>query len=189
MGDFGDLVLVCGDHHIPGRAADLPVCFKELLNTDKIKTILCTGNVGSDVVAEQLKDQAANVHIVKGDFDFKTDWPESVVVNVGAFKVGLIHGHQVLPWGDPEALHVAARKLDVDILVSGHTHIGGVQELNGKYFINPGSITGAHAAHATEDVVPSFMLMAIQGQTVVLYTYKEEEGKANVVMSKLEPQR
>ena len=44
------------------------------------------------------------------------------VLEVGEFRIGLIHGHQVVPWGDIESLAALQRRLDVDILVSGHTH-------------------------------------------------------------------
>lgn len=55
----------------------------------------------------------------------------------------MIHGHQVIPWGDIESLKCYQRELGCDILASAHTHTFGVQEFEGKYFINPGSATGA----------------------------------------------
>lgn len=45
------------------------------------------------------------------------------VVLIGDLRVGLCHGHQVVPWGDREALAILQRKLDCDILVTGHTHV------------------------------------------------------------------
>jgi vacuolar protein sorting-associated protein 29 len=97
-----------------------------------------------------------------------TKLPETKVITIGAFKIGLCHGHQVVPWGDAEALAALRREvtllfvwlshescpgtrlgvawcfqLDVDILVSGHTHQNSVIEYEEKFFINPGSITGA----------------------------------------------
>lgn len=36
------------------------------------------------------------------------------------------------------------RQLDVDILITGNTHRNEVNEYEGKWFINPGSITGAY---------------------------------------------
>ncbi len=36
-------------------------------------------------------------------------------------------------------------QLDVDVLVTGHTHQNGVLEYEGKFFVNPGSITGAYS--------------------------------------------
>ena len=38
-----------------------------------------------------------------------------------------------------------ARQLNVDILVTGHTHDNKVMKYEGKYYINPGSITGAYS--------------------------------------------
>lgn len=50
------------------------------------------------------------------------NYPEQKVVTVGNFKIGLTHGHQVVPWGDIESLALVQRQLDVDILITGHTH-------------------------------------------------------------------
>lgn len=71
--------------------------------------------------------------------------PEEKVITIGNFKLGLIHGHQVVPWGDKEALAITQRRLDVDILVSGHTHELQLWESDTKIFINPGSATGAYS--------------------------------------------
>lgn len=37
-------------------------------------------------------------------------YPEQKVVNVGQFRIGVCHGHQVVPWGDPEALAMVSEK-------------------------------------------------------------------------------
>jgi vacuolar protein sorting-associated protein 29 len=53
----------------------------------------------------------------------RNNWPPFLqVLEIGGFKVGLCHGHQVVPWGDLESLALLQRRLDVDILVTGHTH-------------------------------------------------------------------
>lgn len=38
------------------------------------------------------------------------------------FKVGVCHGHQVVPWGDKEGLAILQRQMGADILITGHTH-------------------------------------------------------------------
>lgn len=43
-------------------------------------------------------------------------------MQIGQFKIGICHGHTVVPWGDLDSLSVVRRKLDADILVTGHTH-------------------------------------------------------------------
>ena len=41
---------------------------------------------------------------MKGDFDELPNMAETKVVTIGNIKFGIIHGHQVIPWGDMEAL-------------------------------------------------------------------------------------
>ena len=35
---------------------------------------------------------------------WQNNYPEQKVVTVGAFRIGVVHGHQILPWGDKDAL-------------------------------------------------------------------------------------
>ena len=118
-----------------------------------------------------MKTLASDVHVVRGDFDENLSYPEQKVVTVGQFKIGLTHGHQIVPWGDIESLSLVQRQLDVDILISGHTHKFSATEKEDKFYINPGSATGAYNALDTE-VVPSFVLMDIQGGSMVVYVYQ-----------------
>ena len=118
---------------------------------------------------------------VRGDFDDVTflpgiadSLPETKVVKIGQFQLGLCHGHQVVPWGDTEALGAMQRQLDCDILVTGHTHAFTAYEAEGKLFINPGSATGAFSPSfkLTEEPTPSFVLMDVQQTRVVIYVYE-----------------
>ena len=63
------LVLVIGDLHIPHRTHDLPSKFKKLLVPGKIQQILCTGNVCDRETYDYLRTVAADVHVVRGDYD------------------------------------------------------------------------------------------------------------------------
>merc|ERR1711879_1105804 len=125
------LVLVLGDLHIPHRAHSLPAKFKKLLVPNKIQHIICTGNLCTRDTYDYLRSLASDVHIVRGDFDESTSYPETKVVTLGSFKFGVSHGHQVrkrgglhrlvltrrqiVPWGDHESLAMLQRQLDVDI--------------------------------------------------------------------------
>lgn len=160
-----------GDLHIPHRQHSLPAKFKKLLVPGKIQHILCTGNLCTKDSFDYLKTLASDVHVVRGDFDENLAYPEQKVVNVGQFRIGVCHGHQVVPWGDPEALAMLQRQLDVDILIYGHTHKFAAYEHEGRFYINPGSATGAYNP-LQSDVVPSFVLMDIQAGTIVTYVYQ-----------------
>jgi vacuolar protein sorting-associated protein 29 len=186
MGDFGELVLVLGDLHIPHRTHDIHEKFKALLVPNKMKHILCTGNLTSKQTYDYLKTIAPNVHVVKGDFDDQ-EFPESKVVEIGAFRIGLVHGHQVIPWGDPESLANLQRQMNVDILVTGHTHKSEVYEYENRFIVNPGSITGAFSALSAK-TTPSFILMAVKGNSVITYVYELKDDKVSVSKSEFKKQ-
>jgi vacuolar protein sorting-associated protein 29 len=58
------------------------------------------------------------------------------------------------------------------MLVSGHTHKFSAHYYEGKKIIvNPGSITGAYSS-LTPDVVPTFVLLDIQGPKATTYKYQ-----------------
>jgi len=175
-------VLIIGDFHIPYRAEDIPEEFKKMLVPNKIKHVLCTGNLCSPQVLDYLKSISPNVHVVRGDFDDIQDFPDTKIVEIGQLKFGLTHGHEVIPWGDPESLANLQRRLDVDVLVTGHTHKNEVYQYENRYIVNPGSVTGAYSSF-TSNVVPSFILISMKGSRIVT-TYVYELRDNNVVVSK-----
>ncbi|PLW11429.1 hypothetical protein PCANC_13098 [Puccinia coronata f. sp. avenae] len=137
------LLLTIGDLHIPIRTHDLPNKFKKLLVPGKIGQIVCTGNVCDRETWEYLRSISNDVRGVRGDFDETPNLPPSLTLQHGSLRIGVIHGHQIVPLGDTESLAAAARKLDVDVLVTGATHRFEAFEFESKFFINPGSATGA----------------------------------------------
>lgn len=104
MSDFGELVLVIGDFHIPHRATGIPEKFQRMFVPNKMQHVLCTGNLSTKEQYDELRSLAPNVHVVRGSFDDNTSFPDTKVIQIGQFKVGLISGHQVVPWGEPQSL-------------------------------------------------------------------------------------
>ena len=179
-----ELVLVVGDMFVPQRSPDISEQFKSILIPNKLQHVLSLGNIGSRESNDWLKSLSNDFHQVKGDYD-EGDIPEKKVVQIGEFKIGMIHGHQVLPWGDPEALSNVQRELGCDILLSAHTHQIDVRAKEGKFFINPGSISGAFS-HLMPDPTPSFVLMVLQGEDAIVYLYVLNDKKQKFEVSKLE---
>ena len=112
-----------------------------------------------------LRQIPPDVQIVKGDFDVEApNLPASKVVTHGSLRIGFTHGHTIVPPGDPDALLIFARHMDVDVLLWGGTHRFEAYELEGKFFVNPGSATGAMGTGwwaEGEDCVPSFCMMDV----------------------------
>ncbi|XP_015795914.1 vacuolar protein sorting-associated protein 29 [Tetranychus urticae] len=174
------LVLVLGDTHIPYRSHNLPSKFKKLLVPGRIHHILCTGNLCTKETYDYLKTLASDVHVVRGDFDdIGLNYPEQKVVTVGQFRIGLCHGHQIVPWSDAKSLALLQRQLDVDILITGHSHKFEAYERDGCFYINPGSATGAYGPLDSK-VIPSFVLMDIQSTSVVIYIYQLIDDEVKV---------
>jgi vacuolar protein sorting-associated protein 29 len=68
--------------------------------------------------------------------------------------------------------------LDSDILISGHTHELRVSKYEGKYFLNPGSMTGAYTPLVVKKAIPSFMMLEFQKKDELnIYCYKLVDGK------------
>ncbi|KZO92989.1 Metallo-dependent phosphatase [Calocera viscosa TUFC12733] len=174
------LVLLIGDLHIPYRTHDLPLKFKKLLVPGKIQQILCTGNVCDRETFEYLRGIAREVQVVKGEYDDNPAFPMSLVAQHGPLRIGTIHGHQSVPLGDLDALNGIARQMDVDVLVSGGTHEFVAKEYEGRFFVNPGSGTGAWVGSAEGDATPSFALMDIQGSVIVTFVYQLVDGEVRV---------
>lgn len=180
-----ELVLVVGDMYVPDRCHDINEQFKNILIPNKLQYVLSLGNIGSRESNDWLKSLSNNFHAVKGEYDENVNLPETKVVQIGDFKIGMIHGHQVIPWGDQEALANVQRQLNCDILLSGHTHTNSVTIYDGKYFINPGSISGAFS-QTSPDPIPSFVLMVIQGDYAIVYLYELNDKSKKFDVSKLE---
>jgi hypothetical protein len=102
---------------------------------------------------------------VKGDFDVEApNLALSKVVTHGSLRIGFTHGHTIIPPGDGDSLLIAARQMDVDILLWGGTHKFEAYEMEGKFFVNPGSATGAMTTGwwtEEEEPTPSFVLMDV----------------------------
>jgi vacuolar protein sorting-associated protein 29 len=155
---------------------------------------------------EFIRSMAYNAHIVRGDLDAGLDLPESKVIKIGEVSIGIIHGHQIVPWSDTALLASHARAMGVDVLIHGHSHSLMVARAEGSatakdvpssasaaassaaaaagstLLLNPGSLTGAYSPFTTS-VLPSFLLLAIQGPSVLIYSY-ELGADGNVAVSR-----
>jgi vacuolar protein sorting-associated protein 29 len=102
--------------------------------------------------------------IVKGRFDVEaTSLPLTQVVTHGSIRIGFLEGFTLVS-NEPDLLLAEANKLDVDVLCWGGTHKFDAFEYMDKFFVNPGSATGAFNTgwgKENEEPVPSFCLMDV----------------------------
>ncbi|KAL0236617.1 hypothetical protein PCE1_000015 [Barthelona sp. PCE] len=174
--------LALGDAHIPYRAANIPEALWNRISKGKYSHIFFTGNACSlDVVAD-LKKLCNSVLVARGDFDTE-NYNESIVTSLtDDLKVGVVHGHQIIPWNDEEALAMYQRQLNCDVMIHGSTHTPNHFVKNKKLFLNPGSCTGAFHTQNPESK-PSFMLLDVVFDVVQWYTYTYDAESDSVNIS------
>ena len=85
---------------------------------NKMKHVICTGNIGDQY--NEILSLSPNLVCCRGDYDDEgMGLPEHSTCTVGNFRIGVIHGHQIVPHGSHDAKARMRRKLNVDILVTG----------------------------------------------------------------------
>lgn len=183
-----ELVLVISDILIPLKSPMIDSQFKSILLPNKINHLLCLGNIGNQDTLYWLQNLSSNFHSVKGDFDIYQNYPEKKVVQIGSFRIGMIHGHQILPIGNKDVLLDVQHELNCDVLLSGFTHKYDISINENKLFLNPGSITGGFSP-MMEDFVPSFMLMAISGEDLTIYSYVLKDKTEKFEVGQVEYQK
>ncbi|KAG5365567.1 Vacuolar protein sorting-associated protein 29 [Yarrowia sp. C11] len=172
------LVLAIGDLHIPDRAIDVPAKFKKLLVAGKISQVLCLGNLTDKQTLDWLGSISPDLQLIRGDQDSQpasliyNSLPRSLDLEVpggtnaskiyaalplfktvhhGELKIGITASHNTLSLHDPDTQLIIARQLDVDILICGGAHRVEAFELDGKFFVSPGSATGAFSVEKYTD--------------------------------------
>jgi hypothetical protein len=131
---------VLSDTHIPRVATRLP---EEIYNVFKdVDMILHAGDLIDMSVLNTL-EKMAETQAVHGNMDESEvlkALPAKRLINVGRFKIGLVHGY-----GAPFNLINTVKKefiqKKVDVIVFGHSHSPVNEVRDGILFFNPGSPT------------------------------------------------
>ena len=76
---------------------------------------------------------------VKGNNDYRYDFPEFKVVEIAGHRIFITHGHRYIVLNSLYGLVAKAKELVCDVVFFGHTHIYYDGEIDGVRLINPGS--------------------------------------------------
>lgn len=131
------LIGLISDTHIPDRAKEIPEnVYSAFKNVD---LILHAGDLTSLKVIEELEN-IAPVIAIQGNMDRANgiNLPTAKVLEAEGLRIGIVHG-EVYPRADTQQLLYLARELNVDILVSGHSHQPKIEQTEGILLLNPGS--------------------------------------------------
>ena len=131
------LIGLISDTHIPDRAKEIPQKVFDAFS--EVDLILHAGDLTSLKVIEDL-EKIAPVIAIQGNMDRVNgiNLPAAKVLEAEGLKIGIAHG-EVYPRADTQQLVYLARELDVDILITGHSHQPKIEQTDGVLLLNPGS--------------------------------------------------
>lgn len=133
------LIGVISDTHIPDRASKIPENVMKIF--EGVDIILHAGDLTEPHIKEDL-ETLAPTYCVQGNMDraYGHKLPKSKLIEIEGVRLGLNHG-EVYPRGDTQQLKYIAMELDVEVLITGHTHWAFVKQVGDLLLLNPGSPT------------------------------------------------
>lgn len=166
------MIVAVSDSHIPTRKEKIPEEFIEKMKeADKI---VHAGDFAEREVYNGIEEYGELV-AVKGNCDF-FDLPTSETFTENGVKFGLYHGTGITPRGDHETLKkIAKQDLEVDILITGHTHQEEMTKLDDCIILNPGSCTGAQGT--SKNSTPTILQIELKDKLKVKLLEKDDDLK------------
>jgi len=134
-------MLVMSDSHIRERIEWFPEEFINIFKGKIYDVVVHAGDLVDPEVLDFIKGLGRRIYVVKGNMDY-LDLPEQEVFEVLGYRIGVVHGDQVRPRGNIQALTTLAKSMNVSILISGHTHSPFIATRSRILHVNPGSVTG-----------------------------------------------
>ncbi len=168
-------ILVVSDTHIPERASEIPRSMKALIASLEYDVVVHAGDLCGEEVLEWLKSLGGEVYVVAGNMDY-LPLPSNARFQADDVAVGVVHGHQVYPRGDVVKLTGIARRLGVQLLISGHTHYPFIRVYGGVLHVNPGSLTGVWGGGGGS-MKPSLAYVTVNKCSVHVELYEERGGR------------
>lgn len=113
------------------------------------------------------------MYTVQGNMDFDYNLPLSQIVDIGKYRVLMIHGHHHQVKMTMEPLLTAAKEAKADFALFGHSHELGVELKDNILLLNPGSILLPRGQYP----IPTYAIVEVSQRkiTVTYYNRNFEE--------------
>ena len=132
------IVGVLSDTHIPSAVQSLPPVIFDIFKD--VELILHAGDIVELSVLDELK-ALAPVEAVAGNMDdpeVHARLPQKKIMTLGRYRVGMTHGKYKI---DVQREMIRKEFDAVDLIVYGHSHTPFWGQIDGVYFLHPGSPT------------------------------------------------
>lgn len=174
------VILIISDSHIPERAYEIDEHIVNFIKSKVYDVVIHAGDLTDEQILDQVKSFGLRCYVVQGNMDY-LDLPEKESFEIYGIHIGVVHGDQVRPRGNIKALTAIAKEMNVEILISGHTHSSFiVLDPAGVVHINPGSVTGVWGGGGGS-MIPSFIEMEVYENRIVKVRLYELNGNSVVL--------
>ena len=147
-------ILLISDTH--GKLSNLRILMSRMHHVD---LVLHMGDAEGDE-GEIRAMLNCSVEFVKGNCDTFSREEDEKVLEIGAHRILMTHGHRRGVNWDLSGLEVQAKEVKADVVCFGHTHVPEQSEKDGTLFINPGSLSRPRQ----DGHRPSFAVLEIDGK-------------------------
>lgn len=133
-------VVVISDTHMPKKGKRIPTRAIHDLQTADV--IIHAGDWKTKEVYEELS-QYGDVYGVYGnvdDDDIRQLFGEKKILDVGGFKLGIVHGHGEKKTTERRVVEAFDGE-ELDCIIFGHSHLPLIRWVNKTLLFNPGSLT------------------------------------------------
>jgi putative phosphoesterase len=154
-------VLVVSDSH--GKANLL----KQIVEREKADHVIHCG----DFCTEKHELPKVNMTVVRGNCDWEKVAMEERWNGAG-LRLYITHGHRYNVKATPMPLRYRGEEVGADIICFGHTHIPVAELVEGRLYLNPGSISLPIVAP-----VPTYAVLSIEAKRKVTVTFHQVDGR------------
>ena len=92
-------------------------------------------------------------HIVSGNCDGYSDYKALDAAFIGGKKIIFTHGHTLSVKSGLSRIKDFGENQNADIILFGHTHTAITEYENGRYFVNPGSLSHGNLGYRSYAVI------------------------------------
>ncbi|MFF2874749.1 metallophosphoesterase family protein [Gottfriedia sp. NPDC057991] len=103
---------------------------------DSVDLMIHCGDSELEENAKELKDY----NVVRGNCDFRGEFPEEFIHRGNEYTIYATHGHLHGIKQSLQKLYYRCKEVGATIACFGHSHVLGAEVIDGVLFINPGSI-------------------------------------------------
>ncbi|GGE76170.1 metallophosphoesterase [Priestia taiwanensis] len=125
-------VLIVSDNH--GSTSELRL-LKEKYATEVDAFFHC-----GDSELSSTDEEVRGYYIVRGNCDYGVDFPVDITKDVQDTRFYVTHGHLYGIKTSLQRILYRAVEVEANIVCFGHSHVRGVEMIDGILFVNPGSI-------------------------------------------------